>query len=93
MTAFAALIRTRRLELGKTQKQIADAIGIKCPDFVCLVEQGRRRLHLNRLPRLAEALELDLAQLWQLLLATLAPELAAALQREPEPGTAQERAA
>jgi len=80
MNAFAALIRHRRLQLGKTQKQIAEAIGIKCPDFISLCEQGHRRLDLDRLPRLAQALELDLAELWPQALAARAPKLAAAVQ-------------
>jgi transcriptional regulator with XRE-family HTH domain len=70
--------------LGKTQRQIADAIGIKCPDFVSLVENGRRRFRLDHIPRLAQVLEVDPPELCRLALEARVPQLAAELFRAPE---------
>ncbi len=83
MNAFATLVRNRRLQLGKTQRQIAEAVGIKSSDFICLIEKGTRRLDLDRLPRLAQALELDLVELCRPAFEARAPQLAAALFAVP----------
>lgn len=76
---FATFIRNRRLELGKTQRQVADYIGVRCPDFLCLVEQGRRRLELERIPLLAHVLETDARTLCRLALESRAPRFCAQL--------------
>ena len=73
---FTRYLRHRRLELAKTQRQVADAIGIRSADFVGLVESGRRRFELDRLPRLAAVLEVDPRQLCAMALREWAPRLA-----------------
>lgn len=79
MPAFHEVIRSRRLQLHRTQRQVASAIGLQSPDFLGLVEGGRRRFDLDRIPALAAALELDPGQLCRLALAASAPRCAAAL--------------
>jgi transcriptional regulator with XRE-family HTH domain len=51
-------IRHRREELRLTHQQLADLIQVS-PGFVSLVESGHRRLDLDRIPQLADALETD----------------------------------
>jgi transcriptional regulator with XRE-family HTH domain len=76
---LSTLLRQRRLELGLTQRQVADALGIKSPDFICLVEKGRKRLELDRIPQLAQVLTLDVLEVCRQALEERAPALAAAL--------------
>jgi transcriptional regulator with XRE-family HTH domain len=51
-------IRQRRLQLGLTQKEVAQMIGVTA-DFISLLESGERRLDLDRIPRLADALDAE----------------------------------
>lgn len=78
-TSFAETIRNRRLELGRTQREVACAVGIASPDFIGLVESGKRRLDLDRVPALAKVLEVDPGPLCRQALAERAPRLAAQL--------------
>lgn len=55
---LSCFIRHRREELRLTHQQLADLIQVS-PGFVSLVESGHRRLDLDRIPRLADALETD----------------------------------
>ncbi len=59
---FSHNIRKRREQLGKTQLQVGEACGVT-GDCITLVEAGRRRLDLERIPLLADVLELDRATL------------------------------
>ena len=76
---FCRFLRHRRLQLGITQAEVAAAAGIASPDFISLVEQGRRRLELERVPRLARLLQLDPAELCRMALVDRAPHFAAQL--------------
>ena len=80
---FQIRIRERRQELkeskGLTQTDIANAIGIASPEFITMLEQGRRNLDLNKVPRLADILELDRKELCKLALYEAAPSLYAEL--------------
>jgi len=67
-------IRHRRYFLGKTQKTIAEAIGVT-PDFIALIESGERRLDLDKIPLLADALEVNRMALCQQALRERAPAL------------------
>lgn len=49
-------IRHRRQELQLTHQQLADLIEVS-PSFISLIESGHRRLDLNRVAQLADALE------------------------------------
>lgn len=77
-TEFSRFLRQRRQELGKTQIEIADACGLTQMS-ITLVEGGRRRLALERVPRLAAALQVDPPELCLLALRCWHPELSAAL--------------
>ncbi len=76
---FGRFIRARRIELRVTQRDIAVALGIHSADFVSLVELGRRRFDLNRIPTLASTLEVDAAELCRLALEDWQPQFFAAL--------------
>jgi len=80
MNEFSAFIRARRQQLCKTQADIAAECGISSPDFISLVEAGRRRVKLERVPRLAEVLGVDPTYLCRLALTSWAPQFAAALE-------------
>jgi transcriptional regulator with XRE-family HTH domain len=77
-TEFTRFLRRRRNELFKTQAEIAQACGLTVMS-ITLVEAGRRRLALERVPRLAEALQVPAAELCLLALRCRYPELTAAL--------------
>lgn len=51
-------IRQRRLQLGLTQKEVAQILGVTA-DYISLLESGERRLDLDRIPRLADALDAE----------------------------------
>lgn len=70
---FNRTIRRRREELGKTQLQVAEAVGVTS-DCITLVEGGRRRLDLDRIPRLADALEMDRKDLCRQALLARSPQ-------------------
>ena len=71
---FSRLIRHRRQELNLTQAEVADKLGVTA-DCITLVELGYRRLDLNRIPALADALKLNRRQLCRQALQERAPDL------------------
>ena len=75
---FTRFLRHRRQELDLTQADIAQACGLT-EMSITLVEGGRRRLALDRVPRLAEVLQVSPAELCLLALRCRYPELTAAL--------------
>lgn len=75
---FSRFLRQRRVELAKTQAEIALACGLS-EISVTLIEGGRRRLALERVPRLATALQVPAAELCLLALRCRYPELTVAL--------------
>jgi transcriptional regulator with XRE-family HTH domain len=87
---FAALLCRRREELGLYQNEVAEDCGVT-PEAIGLIEAGRRQPDLERIPRLATALELDPAPLCRLALRVRSPNFYAALLGEdfavePAPG-------
>ena len=76
-------IRERREQLKEseylTQTDIAKAIGIGSPEFITMLEQGRRNLDLNKVPQLADVLKLDRKDLCRMALYEAAPNLYATL--------------
>jgi transcriptional regulator with XRE-family HTH domain len=80
---FQLRIRERREQLKKlehlTQTDIAKAIRIGSPEFITMLEQGRRNLDLNKVPELADVLKLDRKDLCKLALYEAAPNLYATL--------------
>jgi transcriptional regulator with XRE-family HTH domain len=74
-SSFSRLIRSRRLQIGKTQGQVADGVGVTS-DCIALGERGHRRLELDRIPALADdALDIDRNILCQHALEVRAPQL------------------
>lgn len=76
---LARILRQRREELQLTQADVARALDIKSSEFIGMVENGQRRLDLNRLPALADVLKLDSEKLCRLALFEEAPQLALSL--------------
>ncbi len=79
---FSTFVRRRRQELSKTQRQVAQACGV-VPEMITFIESGRRRPDPERLPLLADALEVDRTALCRLALATWHPRFYAELVGEP----------
>ena len=73
--SVAETMRRRREELGWSQEEVAEQLGLTA-DFVSLCERGLRRVGLDRIPRLAEILELNAKELAVLALTEEAPQLA-----------------
>jgi transcriptional regulator with XRE-family HTH domain len=59
---FGARVRTRRHELGKSQEQLADLVGLHWT-FVGQVERGQRNVSLHNILKLAEGLGIDPGEL------------------------------
>lgn len=53
---FAANLRARRLKLGMTQQQLADALGVHVP-YISNLENGKKTPYVRSLARFAEALQ------------------------------------
>ncbi len=66
LAAFAERITARRKDLGLSREQLALQIGVH-PNYVGYLERGLRRPGDGTLVALAEALQLDKAQLFALL--------------------------
>jgi transcriptional regulator with XRE-family HTH domain len=81
------LIRRRRAGLSLTQAEIAAAVDVQ-PESVSLWENGRRRIELDRLPRVAAALQMDELELCWMALAEWHPRFYAAVGGAAEPPAA-----
>ena len=78
------LLRRRREELSLLQAQVAAAIHVT-PECIGQWECGRRRMELSKLPRIAEALQLDAKELCAKALSEFHPLVYAALFGAPTP--------
>lgn len=76
---FAEIVRRRRRQLGFTQAQVAANLGFKSADYICLIEQGLRNIDLDKVPLLAEILQLDPIGLSKLALVQQYPVFARSL--------------
>jgi transcriptional regulator with XRE-family HTH domain len=87
--AFNVYVRQRRLELGLTQKELSQKLGLKHGGTISRVESGARRLPLDLIPDLANALRLDGTELCRIFLETTVPNFNQALfaQAAKRPGT------
>ncbi len=67
---LAKYIEKRVLELrpGKSQAEIAEQAGFNTPNVIAMLKSGATKLALDRVPKLAEALECDPAMLFRLAL-------------------------
>jgi transcriptional regulator with XRE-family HTH domain len=61
---FGERVRARRLELGKSQEELADDIGLHW-SYLGQVERGRRNLTLHNILKIAEGLQVDPGELVQ----------------------------
>jgi transcriptional regulator with XRE-family HTH domain len=52
------LLRNRRQELSLLQAQVAETLHVT-PECIGQWESGRRRMELSKIPRIAEALQMD----------------------------------
>lgn len=59
---FGERVRARRLALGRSQEELADACGLHW-SYVGQVERGRRNLSLHNILKIAEGLQVDPAEL------------------------------
>lgn len=66
----AAFIRQRIPQVGKTQFQIAREAGFDHPNIITMIKQGKTRLPLAKVGRMANALETDPVFLMKLCLCT-----------------------
>ncbi len=76
-------IRRQRRLLKLTQEQLGDKLGVT-GDFIGLIETGRRRLDLDRIPALAEALQTEPMGMCLTVLCERAPRLFKILFPEAE---------
>ena len=83
------LLRQRREELSLFQAQIAEALHVT-PECIGQWECGRRRMELSKLPRIAEALQLDAKELCAKALSEFHPLLYAALFGDTTPANIQQ---
>ena len=72
------LLRRRREELSLFQSQIAEALHVT-PECVGQWESGHRRMELSKLPRIAQALQMDAKELCAKALAEFHPLVYATL--------------
>ena len=84
------LLRRRREELSLFQSQIAEALHVT-PECVGQWESGHRRMELSKLPRIAEALQMDAKELCVKALAEFHPLVHATLfPKDPAPSNIQQ---
>ena len=83
------LLRRRREELSLFQAQIAKVLHVT-PECIGQWECGRRRMELSKLPRIAEALQLDAKELCAKALSEFHPLVYAALFGAPIPPDIQQ---
>jgi transcriptional regulator with XRE-family HTH domain len=57
-STFGARVRARRLELGKSQEQLAEASDLHW-SYLGQVERGRRNISLHNILKIAEVLDVD----------------------------------
>jgi transcriptional regulator with XRE-family HTH domain len=84
------LIHARRLALDMTQAELAHAIRIQSPESISLVEAGKRDLALDRIPALADALQINREDLVKLALYEYHPMAYRALYGAACPGEPEE---
>src|ERR1017187_4720795 len=79
---LGAHILKRRTALGLTQRDVAQALGLRTDEFVGLMERGQRQPNYERLPELATALQTPVFVLFRLAIRDVYPGLAQILFRK-----------
>lgn len=67
-TATMIATALKRLEGRKKQSQVSKEAGFQHPNMLSMIKHGKSRLPLERVPALAEALEIDPALLFRIAL-------------------------
>lgn len=68
--------RLQTLKARKSQREVAVAIGYEKPNVLSMIRRGDAKLPLEKIPALAEALEIDPAHLFRVALEDYLPNLA-----------------
>jgi len=69
----ADVIRQRRVELGMSLAELAQAVGVRNPEFLLAIEKGHRCVGLDNAQLYADALRLDAKDLMVAVLFELYP--------------------
>jgi transcriptional regulator with XRE-family HTH domain len=100
LTKLGFLITDRRKELESpisgrkpmTQRDLADALGIKSSEHIHYIEKGRRSLEVGKLAKLAKALQMPALEVLKAWIWDNAPEVAVALLEGNDPKALKELA-
>ena len=79
--SVAEFIEARQTELGKTDQEVALALGDDFEKVIPLVKKGAMKLPVNKVIELAGVLDLDAADLLKRVLAEYDPGLLATIER------------
>jgi transcriptional regulator with XRE-family HTH domain len=82
--SFGEFIRDRRRELGLTQRQVAEALGLKSIAFFSDIEAGNRKPAWTLIPTLAHVLQTDVETLRSHDIRSPLAEVRTLLQTHPE---------
>lgn len=77
----AEFIEARQIELGKTDHEIALALGDDFDKVITLIKRGAMKVPLNLVVELAGVLDVDAADLLKMVLAEYDPALLATIER------------
>ena len=72
---LADYIKRRRHQLGITKQEVARAVNIGSADYLSLVESGKRRLELDRIPALALVLKVNAKELCLMAIGEVFPQV------------------
>ncbi len=70
----ANFVRQQIVLLGKSQVEIAQQVGFDKPNVITMIKQGRTKLPMTKVTKMAEALETDPVYLLKLCMQTYQPE-------------------
>jgi len=82
--SFGSFVRARRKRLGLTQRQLADALGLKSAAFLSDIEAGNRNPSHSLFPALARILETDIKDLLAYDVRTTLEEIRRHLETRPD---------
>ena len=68
-----------------TQKEIAEALGIRSDEFIGMMERGTRKPHFDRIPPLAKVLDTTPRHLFEIAMRDACPKMAKLLFGIPSP--------
>jgi transcriptional regulator with XRE-family HTH domain len=70
----AQFVRQQILMLGKSQVEIAQQVGFEKPNVITMIKQGRTKLPMTKVTKMAEALETDPVYLLKLCMQEYQPD-------------------